>query len=253
MLSDFGQVAAVVFIAMNCMFLLAMVLKNNSIIDIFWGPGFSIIAVFLLFPFDTYHFTQLLYSALITIWAARLSIHIFLRNRGKAEDFRYANWRKTWKHFILRSYFQVFMLQGFLMLVIALPVIAFLAGSYFESTGFTWVGSFVFLAGFLMESTADYQLKVFRQKAENKGHIIRTGLWNYSRHPNYFGEALLWWGLWIYSVPGTPWYITIISPVAITLLLRYVSGVPMLENKYSLHPEWADYSSKTPVFIPRFW
>ncbi len=252
MLSDFGQVAIVVFIAMNCMFLLALVLKNNSIIDIFWGPGFSIIAVFLLFPFDSYGFAQLLFTALLTLWAARLSLHIFLRNRGKAEDFRYAYWRKTWKHFIVRSYFQVFMLQGFLMLVIALPVIAFLTGSFFEITGFSWVGSIVFLTGFLMESTADYQLKIFRQNAENKGNIIRTGLWNYSRHPNYFGEALLWWGLWIYSVHGTPWYITIISPVAITLLVRFVSGVPMLENKYRMHPEWADYCSKTPVFIPRF-
>jgi steroid 5-alpha reductase family enzyme len=250
MLSEFSNAAIVVFTAMNVMFLLAMIIKNNSIIDIFWGLGFLVLAVYLAFPFNKLNFSQIIFGIYLTAWSLRLSLHIFFRNAGKPEDFRYANWRRTWKHFVIRSYFQIFMLQGLMMLVIALPVITIFNAEFKGQPVFSIGGSIIFLIGIIIEAVADFQLNTFRNNPVNKGHIIQSGLWNFSRHPNYFGEALLWWGLWIFSIPGTLWYITILSPVTITLLLRYVSGVPMMEEKYKNHPEWERYSKRVPVFIP---
>ncbi len=252
MISDSIQVAIVICIAMHIMFVLALVLKDNSIIDIFWGLGFVTVALFLLYPFDSLNFTKTLFSLLLFAWALRLAIHIGVRNLGKGEDFRYANWRKTWKNFILRSYFQVFMLQGSMMLIISLPLIAVLGSDFSGNITFTLIGTLVFATGFITETVSDYQLQQFRKNTSNKGHLIKTGLWKYSRHPNYFGEALLWWGFWIISIPDSYWFITILSPVTITILLRYVSGVPMMEEKYRDHPEWEEYKTKTPVFVPWF-
>lgn len=235
---------------MNMMFILALILKNNSIVDIFWGPGFLLIAAFLSYPFADLKATEIILFSVISLWALRLSMHIFFRNIAKTEDFRYANWRKTWKYFVLRSYFQIFMLQGSLLLLVATPIIATFSSNLSQFSFFTIAGTLVFLFGFIFESVADFQLSNFVKQASNKGKLIRTGLWKYSRHPNYFGEALLWWGIWIISIPGTAWYFTIISPILMSLLLRYVSGVPMLEARMSKYPEWKDYALQTPVFVP---
>jgi len=250
MLQGIIDAALVVFIAMNLMFGLAMILKNNSIIDIFWGIGFILITSILAFPFINIIFEKTLIIALVTIWGSRLSIHIYFRNKGKPEDFRYASWRKTWKFFAFRSYFQIFILQGFVMMVIAIPLVAVFNTKFVGNVYSTTVGCLLFIIGFGFEYIADYQMQQFRKLPKNKGHLIKSGLWRLSRHPNYFGEALLWWGLWIISIPGTPWYYSIISPLVITLMLRFVSGVPMLEKKYTHHPEWEDYKNRTPVFIP---
>lgn len=237
---------------MNIMFLLALSLRNNSIVDIFWGPGFLIIAFFSAFPFDALNTTKITFGILLAAWSLRLSLHIFMRNKGHGEDFRYAEWRKTWKHFIFRSYFQVFMLQGLVMLIVSLPVIIIFNSDFTGSPIYTFIGFIVFATGFGMETLADYQLQQFRNNPLNKGHIIRSGLWKWSRHPNYLGEAMLWFGLWIISIPCSYWFVTILSPITITLLLRYVSGVPMMEEKFRNHPEWDEYSAKTPVFLPWF-
>lgn len=136
---------------------------------------------------------------------------------------------------------------------------SFVAGNYYiqfrfyrQSPIYTFIGFIVFATGFGMETLADYQLQQFRNNPLNKGHIIRSGLWKWSRHPNYLGEAMLWFGLWIISIPCSYWFVTILSPITITLLLRYVSGVPMMEEKFRNHPEWDEYSAKTPVFLPWF-
>ncbi len=115
-----------------------------------------------------------------------------------------------------------------------------------------WVvlGTVVWLIGFYFESVGDKQLEVFKKDPANKGHIIKTGLWQYTRHPNYFGEATMWWGIFIIasSVPGS--LFTIVSPLLITYLLLFVSGVPLLEKKYQNHPEWKEYAEKTSIFVP---
>jgi steroid 5-alpha reductase family enzyme len=189
-------------------------------------------------------------TLLVLLWGLRLSYHILVRNSGKGEDFRYKAWRNTWNYFLVRSYFQIFMLQGVLMLLISAPV-WFINSSTGGPLGL-WdsVGLIVFGAGFFFEVIADYQLAEFKRNPENKGKIITTGLWSVSRHPNYFGESLVWWGLSFYAFSLHNGWFTLISPLIITLLLRFVSGVPMLEKKYENHPDWKAYKAKTAAFIP---
>lgn len=251
MFAYYTEATLIVFVYMTLVFLLAMLLKDNSIVDIFWGIGFIVLTLFFLFRLQVTDPGRLIAASLVVLWAVRLSVHIFLRNKGRGEDFRYANWRRTWKHFVLRSFLQVFMLQGFFMLVIAWPVLHILGSKNEVETGFISIaGLLIFAAGFYFEAAGDYQLMRFRKNPENQGKIITSGLWKYTRHPNYFGEALLWWGIWLMAVPVVDGIYTIISPITITLLLRYVSGVPMLEKKYKGRVDWEEYKSRTPIFFP---
>jgi steroid 5-alpha reductase family enzyme len=243
-------IALLVFSYMSFVFILAIILKDNSIVDIFWGLGFIVLTVFSLWHSGSTDFKKIFVSSLVLVWGLRLSVHIFFRNRGRGEDFRYANWRRTWNNFVLRSFLQVFMLQGFFMLVIAWPVLHINYGASVESGMIDLAGSLIFLIGFLFEAVGDSQLVAFRKDTSNAGQIITTGLWKYTRHPNYFGEALLWWGIWLMAVPVVDGIYTVLSPITITLLLRYVSGVPMLEKKYEGRADWEEYKAKTPVFVP---
>jgi steroid 5-alpha reductase family enzyme len=138
------------------------------------------------------------------------------------------------------------------MLIIASPVIL-VNSSTSDEVGFLDILAIViFLSGFIFETIADAQLTKFRTEPPNKGKIITTGLWQYSRHPNYFGEALLWWGIWLFAASEINGLIALVSPVLITLLLRYVSGVPLLEKKYEGRADWEEYKKKVPPFIPCF-
>ncbi|MBW6491557.1 MAG: DUF1295 domain-containing protein [Lentimicrobium sp.] len=242
--------ALLVFIFMSAIFILALILKDNSIVDIFWGIGFILLATSSLWQSDSIEFKKFVVNILIIIWGLRLSIHIFLRNSGSGEDFRYANWRRTWKNFRLRSFFQIYMLQGFFMIIISWPVLHINANAGIGFGIIDFLGLLVFLTGFLFEAVGDYQLIKFKKNPDNKGKIITLGLWKYTRHPNYFGEALLWWGIWMMAIPVKDGIFTILSPLVITLLLRYISGVPMLEKKYQGRPDWEEYKAKTPVFVP---
>ena len=250
MIHYFLESALLILAYMILVFILAIILKNNSIVDIFWGLGFIIVMLYNADFFPTINLNKFIFNLLIIIWGLRLSLHIFIRNKGKEEDFRYKNWRNTWKHFYLRSFLQIFLLQGFIMWIVALPVISY-NNIEFSETNWTFItGVIIFIAGFLFESIADFQLLQFRKNKQNKGRIIQSRLWKYSRHPNYFGEAVLWWGIALISCSQLAEIYLFISPILITLLLRYVSGVPMLEAKYKDNEEFKEYSKKTSVFIP---
>lgn len=242
--------AVIVLIYMTLIFLLALILKDNSIVDIFWGPGFIILTILGFSQDITIDYKKLLVNTMVIIWGLRLATHVYIRNRGKVEDFRYANQRRTWKFFIVRSLFQIFMLQGLFMLIIAWPVLHINHSESVELGMIDIAGLLIFLKGFFFEVIGDYQLVSFQKDMANKGKILTQGLWKYTRHPNYFGEALLWWGIWLLAVPVVDGIYTIVSPLAITLLLRYASGVPLLEKKYEGRPDWEDYKARTPVFIP---
>jgi len=241
--------AFIIVFYMTVIFLLAQSLKDNSIVDIGWGVGFIFITIFTLF-LEEINFRKILISSLILIWGGRLSVYIFFRNRGRGEDFRYRNWRNTWKHFQLRSYFQIFMLQGLIMLIVALPIIRVNAAAPRSLGFYDAIGLIIFLCGFLFEVIGDWQMSQFKKQPENAGKLMTAGLWQYTRHPNYFGEALLWWGIWLFAIPEVDGLFTIIAPLTITLLLRFVSGVPMLEKKYEGKPDWEAYKAETSVFIP---
>lgn len=244
------ETGSVIALFMTVVFILALIRKDNSIVDVAWGIGFIIIAVYTIIQSGEVDLRKMIVSLLVLLWGLRLSFHIMVRNAGKGEDFRYKAWRNSWKYFTLRSFFQIFMLQGLLMLIISTPV--WFINSFNGGPLGLWdsFGLLVFGAGFLFEVVADYQLAEFKKNPENQGKIINSGLWSISRHPNYFGESLVWLGISFYAMSFPYGWCALISPVVITLLLRFVSGVPLLEKKYKNHPDWADYQAKTAAFVP---
>ncbi|MEI6899151.1 MAG: DUF1295 domain-containing protein [Bacteroidota bacterium] len=243
------DVAIVIWFYMTIVFLLAVLKEDNSIVDFFWGLGFILVAFYSMVSCHNLTLHNSLLNLMILTWGVRLSFHIFIRNHGKPEDFRYKAWRDTWKWFRLRSYFQIFMLQGFLMLIISAPI--YLSNVQDQSKfGLSDAfGMILFLIGFGFEWLGDHQLAKFRSNPLNKGKIITVGLWRWTRHPNYFGEALLWLGIGVFAFSAGSWYV-FISPLILTLLLRFVSGVPMLEKKYEGRGDWAEYCKKTAPFVP---
>ena len=163
----------------------------------------------------------------------------------------YAQWRKDWgKLVIIRSFFQVYMLQGALMMLIAFPVVLIHEQTNQTITLMTLIGACIWIIGYFFEVVGDAQLRAFKQNTENKGKLMTTGLWAYTRHPNYFGEAVMWWGIFIIALSADVTLISIISPIAITYLLVFVSGVPMLEKAMEGRPGFEAYAKKTNKFIP---
>ena len=250
MLTVFITCFLIIFIYACVWFAISVYKKRNDVADIAWGIGYIIICVFLFLSCPTSPITILLYS-LVTLWGLRLSLHIYNRNKNKTEDFRYKAWRDDWgKYFYLRSYLQVFLLQGFFLLIIISPVIHAAVAEKLQWNIFTWIGLCCWIIGFYFQAMADWQLVVFKSDKNNKGLIIQTGLWKYSRHPNYFGEILMWWSIFIITIPFANSFYFIISPLTITLLLVFVSGIPMLEKKYKGNPAFEDYKKRTSVLIP---
>jgi len=193
----------------------------------------------------------MLITILVAVWGIRLSLYVHFRNRNKPEDFRYRKWREEWgSSFYIRSYLQVFILQSILLVLISTPVI-YVSSVQNPPLGYTdAVGALVWMIGFFFETVGDYQLRRFMRDPMNKGRIMTSGLWRFTRHPNYFGEVAMWWGIFLIalSVPGGWW--TIIGPATITFLILKVSGIPMLEAKYQGNPEFAAYQRRTSSFFP---
>ena len=243
--------AVSVFIYMTSVFVLAQFIKNNSIVDIAWGPGFFIIALVQLILKPNPNINDSIISLIVFIWALRLSVHIYFRSRGKQEDFRYAQWRKEWgDKAMINAFVRVFMLQGLIMLVVALPIMLTFYNSHGSHILFSFAGLLIYVLGLSFESIGDYQLYKFKKNKDNKGKIIQSGLWKFTRHPNYFGEAVLWWGIGIYAIGIGSSIAALTGPLVINLLLVYVSGIPLLEKKYEGNTEWGEYKINTPAFIP---
>jgi steroid 5-alpha reductase family enzyme len=256
-------VVVLVFIYFTTLFLIAQKLNNNSIVDIGWGFGFVLIAIYsLIFTLATgYHrgitpFT-LISSGLMILWGLRLFLYIGIRNIGKPEDFRYVNMKKKWGNNRprLQAFLKVFMTQAFFMMIVAMPLYFAFLNQKAVSNG-TWivtiVGTLIFAIGFFFESVGDAQLKKFLKTRTDRSQIMDRGLWKYTRHPNYFGEAMMWWGQFIVVMLNTLGFISIISPVVITYLLVFVSGIPLLEKRYQDNPAYAAYKKVTSPFFPWF-
>jgi steroid 5-alpha reductase family enzyme len=245
------QSLIVVFFYFTFFFILATLIKNNSIVDIGWGLGFVIVTLYSYIRGDSFEIPSTLVSILITIWGLRLFYHIIKRNWGKPEDFRYAKWRKDWGKLVIpRAFLQVFMLQGILMVGIVFPVLLLNTTPSNPLNFGSIIGLTIWIVGFIFESVGDYQLKKFKKGGKNKGKVITHGLWRYTRHPNYFGEATMWWGIFLIVVSAGITPITIISPLLITFMLLFVSGVPMLEKKYRDNPDFQAYAKLTSKFFP---
>lgn len=250
MLATILQTALFIFCYVSGWFIVSLIKQRNDVADIAWGLGFVAIAFFLFLSKSPTLQSVMLYL-LIAIWGIRLTLHIGLRSKGKPEDFRYKKWREEWgKSFVLRSYLQVYLLQGFFMLIISIPIIVVSIAPAPISNIYAYTGFFIWLIGFAFEAIGDYQLMVFVKHKKNKSDIMQTGLWKFTRHPNYFGEVLLWWGIFIMVLPLQYGIWAIISPITISCLLLYVSGIPMLEAKYKQNEQFQDYKKRTSAFFP---
>ncbi|MDB5237507.1 MAG: 3-oxo-5-alpha-steroid 4-dehydrogenase 1 [Parcubacteria group bacterium] len=259
-MNPFIIAAIFLFIYMCFAFVISLIRKDNGTADVAYGWGFVLLA-WITWAHGTPGIPAFVADILVTIWAARLSLRIYLRGRGKPEDFRYKKWREEWgKTFVVRSFLQVYMLQGLVIYLVSIPVMMLNAYNGVIIFGLIALfGLVVWLKGFCFEVIGDAQLARFMGSSQNKGHIIQTGLWHYTRHPNYYGESLMWWGLAFVSF-GTVgathplWFaaIAFVGPILITFFLLKVSGVPLLEAHFAGNPEWDAYKAKTSVFIPWF-
>lgn len=239
---------------MNVWFIVSIIRKRNDVVDTAWGLGFVMLAwlSFILHDFES-GLRGILVGILVSIWGLRLAYHIYKRNKGKAEDYRYLAWRHTWgKWFYIRSYFQVYILQGVLLFLVVLPVLVVNKNLGTSLTVLDFVGLMLWIIGFFFESVGDRQLAVFIKNPENTGKLMKEGLWKYTRHPNYFGEVTMWWAIWIISLSANIVWFSILGPLTITILILKISGIPLLEKKMKENPDFINYSKKTNMFIPWF-
>ena len=251
MISIFLESALILFAYASLWFIVSIWKKRNDLADIAWGLGYVLLSGYQVLTRDI-HPVLLVCFILIAIWGIRLSIFIYLRNRNKPEDFRYAQWRKEWgSMFYIRSFLQVYLLQAFFLLIIISPVLFSASFDHSEWSIFTVLGVLIWAIGFYWQSVGDTQLKRFVKNRKSKEDILETGLWRYSRHPNYFGEITMWWGIYliVFPLPGSLFFI--IGPITISLLIRYVSGVPMLEKRYEDNERYQEYKKRVPILFPK--
>ncbi len=252
-MTTFLVALATLFVYMSCLFCVALWRKNNGIADIGYGGGFIVVIVSVVLASSPLSLAQGFFVIFPFVWGIRLVSRIYLKNKNKPEDFRYKAWRDAWgSSFVVRSFFQIYMLQGLIIFVVASPIlIALVFGDTVLYIPFFIAGTLLWLIGFFFESVGDYQLDRFIANPLNKGKIMMFGLWKYTRHPNYFGESMMWFGIWICTISFTSTAIVgIVSPLLITFLLLKVSGVPMLEKRWKGDSNWEQYKAKTSVFFP---
>jgi steroid 5-alpha reductase family enzyme len=244
---------AVILAASTLAWILSVRLRDASIADICWGLGFVLLAwlYFILSPGSTPR--SRLVATLVTLWGVRLSAHIFRRNHGRGEDPRYQAMRAAHgRAFWWRSLFTVFWLQGALLWFVALPLlVAVRATQPAALTAVDGLGVLCVAVGLAFEAVGDHQLARFRAELSNRGKVLDRGLWRYTRHPNYFGDATVWWGMYAMAAATPSGWLTVLSPAVMTLLLMRVSGVTLLETSLKASkPGYLAYIARTPAFFP---
>lgn len=234
------------------LWLASLKFRDSSLMDRFWGSSFVCVVAILYFSSDPKLGHELLFI-MVLIWGLRLSLYVTMRNWGKGEDHRYLAMRQSIPNYPVKSLFIVFLFQGALVAVIAIPLIFyFIQDKGHPLSGTSILGISVWCLGLVTEIVSDQQMKSFKKRSSSKEQIMDQGLWAFSRHPNYVGEALIWWGLWIYTLPSWS-FLSIISPIMMTWLLRYFTGVEHLErHMVKSRPAYQDYQKKVPVFWPNF-
>ncbi|WP_242120507.1 DUF1295 domain-containing protein [Aestuariivivens sediminicola] len=255
MIDLFSQAALIIFILVTLLWVWSVFIKNVSIVDIFWGFGFVVVNAFYVFMSGELHARKTVILTLVTVWGLRLAIYLAYRNIGKGEDFRYQEFRRSYgpKRYWWFSFFQVFLLQGALIMVVSLPLLGISSGQSSQALNILdYIGILVWLVGFAFEAGGDFQLARFKRNLKNKGKVLNTGFWKYTRHPNYFGDAMVWWGYAILSIAaGSYWQV--IGSIVMTYLIIKISGVSLLERTLKeTKPQYSDYIQKTNAFFPWF-
>lgn len=232
-------------------FFIAWRYQRLEIVDIAWSGAFVIVAAISL-SFGPAGVLQYVVTGLVIIWALRLGYYILKRIlRSPREDPRYTEMRKKWKDNVaLNAYVRIFLVQGVLAVIVAAPVIVINLSEKTSLDGWATIGAATWLIGFLFESVGDSQLKKHLANPANKGKLMTSGLWRYTRHPNYFGEAMLWWGIFVIVLGVPSGWVSIVGPVTITVLLLFVSGVPLTERHFVGRPGWEEYKWRTSMFVP---
>ena len=256
---DILQLLIINFLAVLAMmflgWIISLVFKNVTIVDSLWGLGFVLIAWLTYVSAEGFQGRKLLITLLVTLWGARLSLHLSWRNWGHGEDPRYATWRKdSGEGFWLISLFKVFILQAVFLWAIALALQWGQASPLPDHlTALDFLGAAMWAVGFFFEAVGDWQLARFKADPGNRGQVMDQGLWAYSRHPNYFGESLIWWGIFVIALatPSSLW--TVISPIIITTVLLKMTGVALMEKAIvNTRPGYADYIARTNALVPWF-
>jgi len=249
------QGLVVILIMMTLLWLISIFLKNVSIVDIFWGFGFVLVSGFYFLKADGLMARKIVVMTLVAIWGLRLSAYLAWRNIGKGEDFRYREFRRKYgeNRYWWISYFQTFVLQGVLMWLISVPLLgAQFSGSLKPAGIIDYAAILLWITGFIFEAGGDFQLARFRANPENRGKVLDSGLWRYTRHPNYFGDSCIWWGYALFSASAGS-YLPVLGSLLMTLLIIKVSGVSLLERSLKGNkPEYSEYIRKTSAFFPWF-
>jgi len=244
-----------VMISMHIFFLIGVLTRNHTFVDTAWGLSFIIVAHVSFWMQKEHSLLQWLVLAMVTLWGLRLFTHIVARTIGRAEDLRYQAVRKSTekqRSAVLASYLRIYVLQGFLALFIATPLILINTLKPNHLSNWYLIGIAVWAVGFFFEVVGDWQLKTFLSQKQNEGHLMTSGLWKYSRHPNYFGESLLWWGIFLIALTFEGGWTSFFGPLLLTYLLLKISGVPPAERLMKKLPGFEDYKSRTSVFVPWF-
>lgn len=237
-------------------FCVALWKQDNSLVDRAYGMGFVLVTVLLFSRWENPLLRQSLLLWMVSLWGIRLAVRISKKNYGKPEDFRYQAWRQAWTqhsmlYFFFRSLFQIYLLQGSIILIVLAPLLIAFSQAIPPTFHFLNIlGCVLWGVGFFFEVVGDAQLDTFLKDPNNKGKIMMSGLWKYTRHPNYFGEASMWWGIWLLVIDLPLGFFAVVSPILITWLLLRVSGIPLLEAKWQGNPEWEVYKKKTSAFFP---
>ncbi|MAT07015.1 MAG: hypothetical protein CL424_18430 [Acidimicrobiaceae bacterium] len=244
--------AVAVVVVMLATWLLSLPLRNASIVDITWGLGFVVVAWSVRLQGDTNTGRQWLLVALTTIWGLRLAGYLFWRNHGEPEDYRYRAMRKRWgDRFPIISLLTVFTLQGVLMWIVSLPVQLGQVSDTPDVGVLAYVGVALWVVGITFETVGDAQLARFKSDPANEGRVLDTGLWRYTRHPNYFGDCCVWWGIALVAAESGTGAWGIIGAVVMTVLLLRVSGVALLEKSLRKRkPDYQAYVERTSAFVP---
>jgi len=255
MLTLFLQATLIIICCVTLLWVISIFIKDVSIIDLFWGTGFVIVNAYYMLMSDDMSLRKLILVVLVTIWGLRLSIYLSIRNIGKGEDARYKEFRRNYgeKRYWWFSFFQVFLLQAILMMIVSLPLLGIATGNSSEGLIFIdYIAILFWIIGISFEAGGDYQLYCFKLDKSNKGKVLNTGFWKYTRHPNYFGDTMVWWAYALFSIAsGSYWHI--IGSVVMTLLIIKVSGVALLEKSLNeTKPQYREYIEKTNSFFPWF-
>jgi steroid 5-alpha reductase family enzyme len=249
------QALAIIIAMMSLLWIVSIIIKNVSIVDLFWGFGFVLSASFYFLRTGAPAPRKVILLSMVALWGIRLSIYLTWRNAGKGEDFRYRQFRKEYgeKRYWWISFFQTFLLQGILMWLISAPLLgAQLYGQEIPLGITDFLGIALWITGFAFEAGGDWQLARFRSDPGNKGKVLNTGFWHYTRHPNYFGDSAVWWGFGLLCLSA--WSILpVLGSILMTALIIKVSGVALLEkNLKEQKPHYKEYIEKTSAFLPWF-